>query len=224
MRTVRFEIAKYHRRWDSVSMFSELWVRQYLMSHEYFKKDGKILWTDLMIAAQGFFLYYKGFVNEYFADLTEMDHLIEGDIRWGVSSNPLTCQVPYQKRIDKIEHKIRDYSKWIQHIEIAAYDKEACARARALKESITLGKLKRLFRWGYLEAQKLIPYSPMNVGTVRWFLQILHKISKKEALLPHFEHIEFDIEDGDLLQWCWYLIKFNGDRVHYKSLFLCLKP
>jgi hypothetical protein len=204
-------------------MFSDLWVRQHLMSHDYFKKGDKILWTDLSIAAHGFFLYYKGFVSEYFPGPAEIDSLIVEDIQWGIRNSQLICQVPYQKRVEKIEYDIRKYSAWIKGLEIEAYDQEAVECASALKKSISLAKIKRLFRWGYLEAQQLIPYSPMNVVTVRSFLREFHKISKKESLYPAFDHIEFDIEDGALLQWSWCLIKFNGERVHYKAMNWCLK-
>jgi hypothetical protein len=62
MRKLTFEIGKYRRGEDGLPMFSEIWARQYLLAHAYFNKDGKPLWTDMLFAVQGFFLYYQEFV------------------------------------------------------------------------------------------------------------------------------------------------------------------
>lgn len=221
MRTVTFEIATYHRTWDSLSMFSDLWVRQYLMTHEYFKKDGRILWTDLMFASMGFFQYYKQFASYFFPDTLEIHGLITDDIQWGIHNDLVICQVPYQKRINNVEQLISQQTDWIKKLEIEATDKQAFVRASALKKSITPAKVKRLIRWGYLEAQKLIPIRPANMYRIGWFFRQFNKISKKELLEPIYKEIEFDIIDGELLKWSWTLIKFNGDRVHHKDLFLC---
>jgi hypothetical protein len=172
----------------------------------------------MLFAVQGFFLYYQEFVCAHIPDYKEVRELIEDDILLGMNRTTLVCQVPFQKRVRKIEDEIYAYVRSLRDLQIETRNEGAIACAEAFRKSITLSRTKRLLRWGYKEAQALIPNSPENVKTLASFFEEFNKVPDSDFLNPVFQTLEFEIEDGANLKWDLFLIKSNGERVHYKDI------
>jgi hypothetical protein len=91
-------------------------------------------------------------------------------------------------------------------------------RAWAFKQSITLDKLQQLMRWGFVEAHNLIPDNEGNAETLRSFFQAFDRLPHCKFLAPLFDSLEFEVEDGAHVKWDLFLVKADGERVHYQEL------
>lgn len=218
MRTVRFKITDDAKSWNSLALFTSIWVNEYLKSHEYFRKAGKLLEDDLLLAAQGFFLYYEVIVDPYFPQHSTIRHMVTEGIEQGATDRKIICQVPHQETVYEIENQLSDYWKYLNRLKIKTKDDARMARAKAFRKSITLDKLERLMRWGFKEAHALIPDHAESIEAIRSFFQALDRLPHGKFLAPHFEWMEFEIEDGAQLKWDIFLVKTNGERVHYKDI------
>lgn len=218
--------------WNGIGIFHDVFEHYFEDNHPYFKKDYAFN-IGGEVAAMGHLSYYW---NQYYIEerklnsnsiysfeeniISSTESEMEEAITYGYWNfgNKLQCNTPktnyYHSYLENIiqEHwyKIKKTSPKIDD----KYDSEDDLQMRKdYKKSITLGKLRSLYTWGWKEAEKIAPYSEENNETLRNFIITWNKFCKENPakdLAEMFKYIRFTIEKGENLKWnAQFVSKFN---------------
>jgi len=176
--------------WNPTILFHDIFEHMIESDHKYFK-DNYAFNVGGEIFAMGILYYlYDNFhlscriPSGYYSAEDRIMQTCESDMIESIAygyinyGNELLCNVPYQKPVDSyLEQRIiKQYEKLMSE-EIRA-DDDDLENAIRYKKSITLGKLQRLYRYGYRTAAKRYPYSYHNSSVLHDYYKQCEKLCK----------------------------------------------
>lgn len=160
-------------------------------------------------------------INNTIMDVQEA--IETGDSQFG---NTLECNVPPQAVIeDYIEEVITEYNQ-----KMAAYSfredrfrgEDDKNRSEEFRKSCTPEKIANLHRWGYRNAERLVPATYHNGYVLHQFIEFWNKFCERfpaEELMNEYKGIVFNLFHGrdETLLWRADLMRLAGGRKFIRS-------
>jgi hypothetical protein len=220
--------------WSAGGIFHDIWEHYFEGYHPYFKNS--IFNIGGEIAAIAHWYYYArmmGFTPRVWEGevlIASIENIIDVTnskmkkyISYGCSyyGDTLLCDVPYQNENRYIDPIILRHWQSIKDVEVITKNPQEIQRGNNYKKSISLSKLQCLYRWGYSQAEKLVPNNNHNLGALHEFYNAFRKITVKhnpEELSYDFKGIEVKIQGGNKIEWDANFIKHDETKIHYQHL------
>lgn len=168
--------------WNDIGIFHDVFEHYFEHEHKYFKGNYSMNIGGEM-AAMGHMMYYiselgmwerrskNGYYTEETRAIQTTETLIEECIREGYMSfgNTLESTVPNQRPVPQgeFEYEIEKSFRKIRGLKLS---KEYTVEAKQYKDSVTLAKMRNLHRWGFKQAERLIPNTWKNRITLDNFV------------------------------------------------------
>lgn len=221
--SVKFNITVDDSTWNGTGIFHDVFEHWFENNHKYF--TGKnALNRGGECAAMGAFMYYCEQLNvrnrplstyHYFMDSARMENesaLVDGITHDNMDfGSRFECGVPRQKPVENgdLEYQVNQFWENIKETPINQDNEEDC---KALKQSITLGKLQSLYRWGYRMAQKLVPNNWENRNVCEDFIDFWDSFCKNNEAESLFGmQLEISVyKVKGIIKWSAYLRHDNG--------------
>lgn len=216
--------------WNGIGIFHDVFEHWFEDVHPYFRGDNfqNVGGEVAAMGAMCYYVYGMSVMNRPIGrtfrpvlediKMTAISEIQEG-IYGGYSNfgSSLECGVPYQRSTHNayLESLIEDAWYDIQHNtkvgEGCNNHIEDLRRSRDFRKSVTLGKLQRLFRWGYYSAKRLVPENFHNTQVLSDFITYWDKFCKSceaETMSRVFRWVDFTISvKNKELSWTaefWY--------------------
>ena len=231
--------------WDGKGIFHDVFEHWHEHTHPYFRGENAMNIGGEM-AAMGAMWYY---IDELGVGSARLEHgyysqgdnmrrttedlvheaIAEADTRFG---SVLSCGVPKQKdsfnselewQIEKMWKNVkackvqepRKGENWTNEWEIEA--------GRAFKDSVTMGKIANLHRFGFKMARQMIPNCYENNLTLRGFIQFWTDFCKRnraEELSPYIREIRFELyREGKMVSWKAFAVLNEGGEIEINEHF-----
>jgi hypothetical protein len=168
--------------WGDIGIFHDVFEHYFEHEHKYFR-DNYAMNIGGEMAAMGHFIYYVNELNiykrrsenAYYTEESRAIHttvdLIEECITDGYSSfgQTLESAIPNQKPIyeSELEYEIQKSFRKIRGLKPS---KEYYEMSKSYKDSVSLSKMRNLHRWGYRQAERMIPNTWKNTDTLNKFM------------------------------------------------------
>lgn len=209
--------------WNGQGIFHDVFEHWFENNHKYFRGKNALN-RGGECAAMGAFMYYCEQLEvsnrplgtyHYFMDSARTENeeaLIDGikhdSMYFG---SRLECRVPRQKPVEcgDLEYQVNKFWENIKTTPVNRDNKEDC---QALKQSITLGKLQSLYRWGYRMAEKLVPKRWENREVCVEFIEFWNEFCKNNEAESLFGmRLEINVyKVKGIIKWNAYLLHDNG--------------
>lgn len=209
--------------WNDIGIFHDVFEHWHEFTHKYFRGDNAMNIGGEM-AAMGAMTYYIGTLGVYkrdnnrngmywWADVMRkstqdmIEEAIESDNNQ--FGHVLECGVPRQKPVycGDLEGQIATYWDEVKKMIPGRHEERskekypelyerAVENGRDMKNSITLGKIADLHRWGFRQAERDVEDNPENLDMMNDFLEFWGKftaIYEAEEVARHFQGITFKI-------------------------------
>jgi hypothetical protein len=161
-------------------------------------------------------------IHTTFSDMQE--GIVNGYFHYG---DKLECNVPrvlkkdykyhLETIVDEHSYKIR---KTLPKKE-SGYHSMDFQRQKDYKRSITYSKLKRLYYWGWKNAEKIAPYSEENRDKLKGFLNYWKNFTshyKAEEVYGFIKDIEFTVKGGEKFNWDCIFITHEGQKIKKNNI------
>ena len=230
--------------WTPQGIFHDVFEHYFEQNHRYFT-DKYAFNIGGEVAAMGHLAYYW---NEFRPEDRQINRLsiysfeqsiidsTKSDMQEAISEgysnygNELLCAVPKQKILETrgygLENIIQDH--WYEIKEIKPKrtkndDDYIMNYKKNYKKSITLGKLRSLYTWGWKEAQKIAPWSEQNKTTIDKFIFYWGYFcdqNKAEDLAKWVDKVVFTIKGGYDMSWNADFYTKENEKINYNKLYL----
>jgi hypothetical protein len=224
---LKYKGSDFNYSWDPVMLFHDSCEHWFEQEHKYFSRDAA--WNiGGEIAAMGhlYYIYDTFYLNSRFRPSSRSNEEnimitcgseMEEAVKYGYCNygNELVCHIPYQRPTNSYMETmiIEQYNKLKScYFEVNQYTSEQEKEfAENYKKSITLGKLQRLYRWGYHSAAKRFPWSNKNSNKIHKFYSELESLIKHnlEDIMFEYEFLDITIYTGQNFNYKIKLIPFK---------------
>lgn len=210
--------------WSAIGIFHDVWEHNHEYSNKYFR--GKYAMNvGGEMAAMGALWYYRNKLGMYNSRLedgyrTAADNmrettgvLVEEAVRYGYSNFGATLEsaVPRQRPVDdyELEDQIDIFWKnardWNFSNEGTYVSEDEIRWSKEYKESVTRRKIADLHRWGFRNAERLVPDNWDNKQTLCNFMTFWEEFLKNNSaddLKEYYSGITFRIyKEDDRITW-----------------------
>lgn len=227
--------------WSAQGVFNGVFERYFVTKHEYFQgMDAFNISSEMAAVGHHFYYVYtlapeqlavlgQGDPDRYYNEMINLTHheivaaITQGRSKYG---SFLRSNVPWQPTIQAIDPFIRRHWTRLKVHDIQTKDPDAIRAARAYKASVTLNAVKRLYRWGYYRASKMVFNSDDNRTRVSRFLDVFREITQYSAdeISQHYSGVEFRVKPGIEMEWDAKFISHGNAFVSYKHFLTRKKP
>ncbi len=199
--------------WSSTMLFHDCLEHSQESNHKYFKGDyafnvgGEIFAMGILYYLYDNFHLACRIPSGYYSaedrimqtcEFDMIESITYGYINYG---DELLCNIPYQKPVDSyIEQQILRQYKKLMSTEVKA-DSDNLESAIRYKKSITLGKLQRLYRYGYRSASKRYPYNYHNNSILHDYYKQCEKLCKIQLSELVEPKLTIKIKTGEKLDY-----------------------
>lgn len=202
--------------WNDTMIFHDVFEHWHEKKHKYFmgKYAMNVGGEMAAMGAMWYFVNNMGFGkrldrNSIYTEGERMRQTTEGEIEeticYGYAryGNTLECSVPYQLPVEdsELEYQCEQMWKNVKDLNFkpqGSYDQTSEKNGSQIyKKSVTLGKIQRLHRWGYRNAERMIPRNSENINMLYEFWEYWGKFTKQnsaEELANMFDGIEFNVK------------------------------
>lgn len=226
-----YSYGSFNAFWGGIGILHDVFEHWFENKHKYFLNDYAHN-VGGEIAAMGACYYYayelgaycrnSGYDNRGSIMRSTTTDIFEAlSSGWCNYGSTLECSVPYQKPLNSsFEDFIDEYYKSIIPRKKSALrrrggEEQEVVYGREYAKSITLSKVKRLYRWGYRMAEKLIPDTTQNCFMMDEFCKYLDKFCKNnpaEDLARMYKYMTVKLykdKDGD---FTWRIVLSGGEK------------
>lgn len=225
--------------WDGLGIFHDVFEHYFEYRHKYFQGDHAANVGGEM-AAMGHLWYYIFELGLSIRDANKGRYGFGdrdlGDSIMGVTRSyiqeavqagycnygyTLECAVPRQSPLDnELDYRLRQYYEQVKSWEFAEQYhncEQERESAQNYKKSVTFQKIANLHRWGYRQAEKLVPNNMANQSTLHSFIEFWNEFTARHSakeLATDFKGISFRIyKDDDCIEWRSFLRGMPGATV-----------
>lgn len=213
----KYKESEFNYSWNATMIFHDTVEHYFENQNKYFRKDYAWNIGGEMVAMGGLYYLYdaftlsKRFGNSSFNceqmimntgkyDLLESGS--HGNFSYGYE---LLCNIPYQRPVQSyMEDFIIEIFNDFKKSKIETFYKEELEHCQKFRNSVTLEKLRRLYRWGYRNAEKRFPNTYHNSYMLNCLLTELEKFTSKPIDLMTEEYESFKVT------------LFTGKKIDYK--------
>lgn len=202
--------------WDGRGIFHDVFEHYFEDKHKYFTGNGAFNLGG-EIAAMGHLAYYvqrvglgsiRSFNNSRYIDDDVIIRTTHSDIQeasmYGYTNygDKLICKVPpqaYRKDEHMLESMIDEHIARLDDLPVRADYPDEIAYAINFRKSVTPEKLRRLYRWGFKQAERLVPYEQRyeNYEVLEKFIKYWNNFTKDvnaEALSNYYDLLRFRVK------------------------------
>lgn len=215
--------------WDGVGIFHDVFEHWFENKHKYFIGEAALN-RGGECAAMGAAMYYwecLGVSNRplgsyhYFMDSARMENeyalkeaITQGYMDFG---SVLESNVPYQKQIKggDLEYEVE---KLYEGVQLAELSQDNPKYSKEVKDSVTLAKLRNLYRWGYRMAERLVPDKQDNQNTCYEFIEFFNKFCRNNTA-ESFAGGQMEVivrKDKGIISWKAFIL-IDGERIRIKD-------
>lgn len=238
--THKYHMSGFYAFWSGYNgIFHDVFEHWFEFSHPYFK--GKYaMGIAGEVAAMGAMYYFMNDLSitsrtgddrrnrvddrdGFVIDLTagQMNDAIEhGNISFG---HTFDVSIPKQPPVhDDFEQMILKHWKQVKKYKLGGDCENSKIAANEFKQSLTLEKLRRAYRWGFKMAEETAPQNCRVQSEIYSFIDAFNIITEKrnaEQLAHDFKHITFKVVPGANMKWDANFYKHSGRKVHYSEMF-----
>jgi hypothetical protein len=219
--------------WSALGVFNGVFERYFVTKHEHFQGiNGFNIGSEMAAVGHHFYHVYtlapeklaelgKGNHVAYYNEMIWFTHheivkaIQHGRTKYGTS---LHSKVPWQPTIKAIDPFINHHWTRLKYHHILTKEPDSIRAAQAYQASVTLNAIKRLYRWGYYRASKMVHNNDANRATLNHFLEVFEEITayNPEEASRHYAGIEFRVKPGIKVEWDARIISHGNASVSYK--------
>ena len=221
--------------WDAIGIFHDVFEHYFEGKNRYFREEPYAFNVAGEIAAMGHLAYYYDTLGMYtrmdgsiYSPETRVvnsttDMMYEAMVYgWCQYGSTLECKLPKQTDpessfLDYVISEHIDKMNEYKQAELKGEEYEI-AYAKGYAASVTDQKITDLYRWGYKQAEKLVPDTRENLLALHEFFAYWDEFTKNndaQELANHYQHVEFTIKSGDELTWKCRFIRHDGTSVRH---------
>lgn len=127
-------------------------------------------------------------------------------------------KVPRQETNKAIDPFIRKHWMMLKYRDLDKLDPETREVAILYRQSLTMAKFKALYRWGYRQAEQIVPKNRRNLEVINQFYTACQKITSYDPklLFSNYDGMQFDVWEGEKLRVEIRFVSKTGALVPYK--------
>jgi len=227
--------------WNGQGIFHDVFEHYFEEENKYFMGDAAFN-VGGEVAAMGHLAYYVnglgigsvrslrakyGYINK--EDIISGTHNeIQEACSYGYTNygNTLICKVPYQRSFNSysLEGLISEHIYKLKELRVKTNESDEKGYAREYRKTVTPSKLTRLYRWGYKQAERLVPNSHQNADCCENFIKYWNKFCKEyepKYIDNQFDKVVFSInKNKELIEWnCKFRLRYETNQwVNYRKV------